>query len=714
MPRRPTALLCAALLAATLDPLAAQAPGAAAPQPPAAQEPASRAALPPAKTAPDPAIRDTFQQAKAAWAVQGDRAGAAAKFEAVLAALEPAVPTLEPAWIQVLCESYNWMATLDDRLPAKRERAPRYLETALGLNPDFEIDRTITNARLQAAFDSLRAGRLGRLNLSLDPPEGVLTVDGRPRPAGSPPPRYLPPGPHTFGYARPGFAPVTQQVELALREPRTVALKLERTSSVLSVFTSPAGALVELDGKPMGRTSGVAGPELAGDADRLGVPRDQISAGFTLDTLTPGPHVLAFRLPCYQPSLLDIGASFTTPFADHLLAPVKLLPSRTLLNVLTSAPGGELFLSGQSYGPVPVHDLAVCAQAYDLQVRFPAGSFAQRIQLGEGQTTTLAVRPKPRLTYAGFDGATDFAGRERITGQLAALGGRLAQISFQTAAAEETPEQCVARLQAGHDTELVLRARAVPGHPIHQVELSLATLGGETEQVLVKPLESDPLGQLVTRLATPVALTEPWCGLALVDLGPGGPWVLQVDAAALKAGVQVNRSIQQVNGKPVTQVAQVRQAMAEAASHGGKLTVTQGDAVIPLAVTLQPVELSVNAAQLCYPLVLADLRLRAMGATGDEAALLRLQQALALMHFREYDQALEVLRDARVSSTQGVSQGTLDYYTGVCLLHMGDSYLTETLQAFNHALSYPQATLFGPGGPLLAPLARQALTDLHP
>ncbi len=45
---------------------------------------------------------------------------------------------------------------------------------------------------------------------------------------------------------------------------------------------------------------------------------------------------------------------------------------------------------------------------------------------------------------------------------------------------------------------------------------------------------------------------------------------------------------------------------------------------------------------------------------------------------------------------------------------MGDVYLTETLQSFNQALKYPQATLFGPGGPLLAPLAKQALADLKP
>jgi len=111
---------------------------------------------------------------------------------------------------------------------------------------------------------------------------------------------------------------------------------------------------------------------------------------------------------------------------------------------------------------------------------------------------------------------------------------------------------------------------------------------------------------------------------------------------------------------------------------------------------------------------LSDLRLRYLGATGDQAALFRLQQGLALIHFKEYDKALEILRDARMTTVQGVSQGTLDYYTGVCLLHMGNVYLSETLQSFNQALKYPQATLFGPDGPLLAPLARQSLEDLKP
>jgi len=670
----------------------------------------------------DPALRDTFLQAKAAWATQGDRETAAAKFSAVLAALEPAAAHLEPAWVQVLCETYNWIAILDDRLPAKRERAPRYLESALALNPDFEIDRNITNARLQGAFDALRGARYGKVTASFTPLGGTLVLDGKAPTVvtASPASHYMPPGPHSFAYSRPGYEPREQSLDLAPRDVKEVNLDLVRTSSAITLYTAPPGAELKLDGRSLGATQaaapGQAAPELAAYAQKLGLGLDQISAGFVLTGLGAGKHLLEASLPCYQPRLIEIGESFTTPFADHELEPVKLEPSRAVLTLLSQVPGGELFLSGKSYGPVPVRDLAVCAQAYDLQVRFPAGAFAQRVELAEGQALTLNVRPKPRLTYAGFEGDGSFAGRERIERQLAGLGERLTQVAFATAAKGESPQDCLARLQASHETELVLRARLVAGNPVHPIELTLATLSGEEERLVVKALESDPLGPLVARLEARLRLTAPWAGVTLLDLPGSGPWVLQADAAALKARLKPYRPLQQVNGKPATTVADFRKALEEAAGGGqpGRITVSQGEAPLTLAVTRQPLELPVDAAALCYPFVLADLRLRLLGAGGDEASLLRLQQALVLIHFREFDKALEMLRDARMVSVQGVSQGTLDYYTGICLQHLGEVYLQETLQSFTQALKYPQATLFGPEGPLVAPLARQALDDLKP
>jgi hypothetical protein len=417
------------------------------------------------------------------------------------------------------------------------------------------------------------------------------------------------------------------------------------------------------------------------------------------------------RLPCYRTLPLDLAETFTTPFADHTLEPIKLAPSRGSLTILSAAPGGELFLSGLDMGKVPVQDLQVCAQAYDLQVKYPAGSFTQHIEIAEGKSLSVTARPKARLTYAGFEGNDDFAGRERILGMLNALGNRVHEVAFFTASKGEPLKDALARLKAGRDTELILWGRPVPGKPIHQIELFLSTLSGEEERIEVKPLENDPLGALAARMDRPLPLAEPWAGVTLLDTAQGA-YVLQADAAALKAGLKPDRLLVEADGKPVATVADFRAAVAEA--KGGRITVSQGEAPVKLAVAAMPLELPVNAQDLCYPMVLADLRLRYLGAQGDEAGLLRLHQALALMHFREYDKALEVLRDARMISTQGVSQGTLDYYTGVCLLRMGNVYLSEAVQSFNQALKYPLATLFGPEGPLLAPLAKQALRDLQP
>ena len=667
----------------------------------------------PRLSAQDPALKDTLVQAKAAWASQGDRDSASAKFTQILAALVPTAPSLDPVWKQVLCEAYNWMAVLDDRLPANRARAPKYLEALLDLNPDFDIDRSITNARLQTAFDNLRAAKLVRVKLNLDPPGGTLTLDGKGIPSGEPV-RFLLPGSHVLAYAKPGFQSSEQHLELALKDPKTLDVKLPRTSSTITVFTSPAGADLVLDGRTVGTTRGTATSPFQVYADKAGVPLDQLSEGFVLAGLTVGKHMLEVKLPCYKSRRLEIAESFTTPFADHDLEALKLAPSRGTLTVQTTSPGGELVLSGKPMGPVPVKDLAVCAEPYDLVVRFPAGSFTQRIEVLEGQALTLKVRPKPRLTYIGFEGELAFAGRDRILGMLNNLGSRLTQVAFFTAGKGETATACMARLQASHDTELVLKARPVPGQPIHQVELVLSTLTGEEDSLVVKPLEDDPLAALAAKIETLPTLSEPWAGLTLLDLdaerGFSGPWVLQADAAALRAGIKAGKPILTVNGKAVASIQDYRQALQACAD--GKAVVSQGDAPVTLAVTRQPLELPVNATALSYPFVLADLRLRYGGASGEEASILRLQKGLALIHFGKYDKALEELRDARMTSVQGVSQGTLDFYTGVCLLHMGNVYLPEATQAFTQALKYPQATLFAPDGPLVAPLARQAMEDL--
>ena len=135
-----------------------------------------------------------------------------------------------------------------------------------------------------------------------------------------------------------------------------------------------------------------------------------------------------------------------------------------------------------------------------------------------------------------------------------------------------------------------------------------------------------------------------------------------------------------------------------------------GTVILP--VQQEALEVPLGSSDYCYPAVLAHLRLLYAGAKGDEANLIKLNQALVLMHIRKFDKAIELLRDARLSTVRGVSQGTIDYHTGLCFIRLGPTYQSEAGQAFRQALKYPQSTLLGPDGPLVAPLARQALEDL--
>jgi hypothetical protein len=157
-------------------------------------------------------------------------------------------------------------------------------------------------------------------------------------------------------------------------------------------------------------------------------------------------------------------------------------------------------------------------------------------------------------------------------------------------------------------------------------------------------------------------------------------------------------------------VATLRQALAEV--KGDKVGVAQGAAPLALALQREPVEIPLSQPQFCYPFLISHLRLQLLGARGEEAAHLKLNLALALMHFRKYDRALELLRDTKLSATRGVSQGTLDFYTGICFLKLGGVYLGEAGQAFRAASRAPLATLFGPDGPAVAPLAKAILDDL--
>lgn len=658
--------------------------------------------------AQDAGVKDAFEAGKNLWASAGDRDGATAKFEVVVSALQAKGKTLSTPERQMLCQAYNWLAVLDDRSPATRSRVAQRFQALLDLNPEFELDRDISSARLVSAYEGQRTTRFGLVRFNLEPSGGTFTVDGLPVPAA--PTRWLAQGAHQVSYARPGYKAQEQTFEVGAKGA-SAAFKLDRVSSVLRIFVVPSGAEVFLDGTSLGKAGGTLPPEERSIATTAGVAPEQVSAPFQVDGLTPGPHTLELKAPCFRAKTVKIPASMTQPMADHDLEAFRMEPSQGTLSV-SSPVEATLLLDGEAKGKVPVADLSVCAGPHDLEVRFPAGGFTQHIEVAEGKAISVAAKPRPRLAFLGFDTAEDFSGRLRMGEVMQGLGPRLTQVAFLPPQPGEPAPAALARLKAAKAAEIFLSLKPVGDPASPQIEYTVSTPEGEAEKILARPFEQDPLGILVARLNTLPPSSEPGAGVTLVDVvGEPGPVLLSADAEALKAGLQLNKPLTAAGGKPVASVADFRKALAAAGDH---LAVAQGTVTASLAVRPQALELPMVSDNYCYPALMSYLRLRLLGAKGDEAGLARLDLALGLMHFRKYDQALETLREAKLSFTRGVSQGTVEYYTALCFQRLGPAYATEANSAFQRALRYPAATLLSSDGPLVAPLAKQALEDLKP
>lgn len=665
---------------------------------------------------PSTDVMDAFKQGKDLWANQGDRDGAAAQFEKVLAALQPKAQTLDSEMMRVLCESYNWLAVLEDRNPAKKAEATKRVEALVDFNPEFELDKNITSAKLLSIYDSLRDAKFAKVGFTYLPEGGVLKVDGKP--GAALPSRYLGLGPHKLTYAKPGFAPQEVSVDLVPKEAKNVDFKLDRNASTITFYSYPAGVDVALDGKPLGKTSGRAPDEMKTLAEKAGLKVEDLSGPFVISDLKVGKHLLELKAACFRPKRVELDESFTTPYNDHILEAIKLDPSRGTLTVTSAWPGGELLLSGQSYGPLPVNGVSVCAGSYDLVVKYPAGGFAQRIEVPENKSVNLAAKPKPRIVFLGLEGSEDFSGKARLLAQVQAMGGRLKEAAFLSAKEGETPAAALARVKTSKEAELILSLVPVRDRMGAPADLVLATLDGEEERFPIKPLDEDPLDELVRRLNTQPRIWEPSVGLVLADLpGEPGPTVLSASLGADESGrppVQILKPITLAGGKAVATALAFRQALMEA--KGDSLAVTQAGVSLNLPIRHEPLELALQAGNLSYAFVLAELRLRGLAAKGDEAAFLKLNQAIGLMHFRRFDKALELLRDLKLSESRssglGLGQGTVDYYEGVCLSHLGSVYIPEAIQAYLRAQKSLSSTLFGPDGPMVAPLAKQAAEDL--
>jgi membrane-associated protease RseP (regulator of RpoE activity) len=208
-------------------------------------------------------------------------------------------------------------------------------------------------------------------------------------------------------------------------------------------------------------------------------------------------------------------------------------------------------------------------------------------------------------------------------------------------------------------------------------------------------------------------LMDPSGGAALVArVLPGSP--------AAKGGLRVGDRVRAVGSRKTQTVREVEQAIATeiARPAGLKAAVVlavddaEGQRAVRMAPGESPVVIPLRDPGLLYNRALAEFRLRSRAALDDaDRGVALLNLGIAFMHFRAYDKAQsEGFARASLPKGTGISEGTLQYYRGLCALRRGDP--AAALQAFEAAAAQAGSTMDSGDGPSASAAAARLLQTL--
>ena len=282
-----------------------------------------------------------------------------------------------------------------------REGAVADFRALLGLEPGFTLAEVSRRASSRSSTKS-GVATIGSIELTLDPSDAQLVVDGVPRTAGNGR-LAVAAGAHTLRVSRIGFRAIDQPVTVLAGQSLPLRITLERTSSVVTMFTTPPGAEVFVNGVSKGRTEpAAAAATAAAVAAQLQVPVEQIAA-LVLTDIATGTFDVEFRRDCYvtERRRISIGE-----LGDLSVEPVTLKPSVGSL-VLDSEPAGAaVLIDGDARGEAPATIDSVCAGTHVVEFRSSVGRSVERISLEPGASLTVRGRVRPAFALLTADVGT--------------------------------------------------------------------------------------------------------------------------------------------------------------------------------------------------------------------------------------------------------------------------------------------------------------------
>jgi tetratricopeptide (TPR) repeat protein len=622
-----------------------------------------------------------------------------------------------------------------------QEKASENFRRIVLLKPDHALSREQISPKIVDLFDSVKKALVGYLAVSSQPPGARVTLVGT---TGQRVdlgltdffPVEVLAGEYTVEVAREGYRTETRPLIVAARETETLEVPLTRVLASIFVMTQPDDVEIWIDGEHRLTTSGSLGPDHFSRARSGGLDPSRTSARIEIPNLALGSHTVEFRRECFA----TVRSTFDTPLAqDYDLEPVRLEDSVASLQLTSDPPGARIYINGDARGVTPAQIERICSGRVRVEVKDAAGKFITDLVLEKDQAYSIDCPIRPTLAFLGVE-AVSAAGEERREEAQERILENLSKL--KTVNLIPAPREAVSRVleqeqtalagllpDSGSPPDLVRRVSdrlaaalevqgflmaVLPEERLHRTaRLFILARGNTTAEAMnVAFQESASYIPVIERLDRQFTNRRTWSGLITVDtrLFEGVP-VLRVvgGSPAAVAGLQPGELVEAVDGRPVTQTADILAAVAAKKPEDGLSLHVSGaggarTADLVLEETVR--EIPLFDPDLLYNRAMVDLRGIVDGYPGtEEAAYAWLNLALCSMHFGDFAGAHDSLQKAKAQLPErpGLSRGTALYYLGVVLERL--NYLPQAREAYREAASATEATLIDNDGPRVAPLA---------
>jgi hypothetical protein len=411
--------------------------------------------------------------------------------------------------------------------------AEKDFRAILELRPDYTPHPDLFTKRALERFTRVRTATVGSVHVDVDPPDAILSLDGRPvvrDPAGA---FKGFAGDRTLHVERRGFDGSDVPVRIAAGRETLLKVSLVPNARDLVVRTDVPGVSVAIDGTSLGSTAVPPGASGDGGAAAELLARD----------VPIGEHAILLQKSCYATETRQefVRVDLADRSAERL-AVVTMRPARARVAVTGGGYLGELRVDGESVAQLPVDSFAMCPGRRAVEA-VAAGRvvWSGMVEAGEADMS-LDLTPRPSAVLVGAEWPKSWS-------------AVVSSWSFR--ARIDTP--------SGSDLTKAAAWAAVPLPPGTDIAVGIMPRGGVAGEERVF-LYSPALGAVEERTVPPsspatvrnvrtieAAFVDSEAGVIVAAVNPGG-------AAAL-AGIKAGDRIVSLDGRKAGRVADVDAAV---------------------------------------------------------------------------------------------------------------------------------------------------------